>query len=54
MNHLGDLEGALKSFFKSLGLGNKLNCVYNGISEVYLLCGKLEKALVYSNVALEK
>jgi len=34
--HLGEIESAIKDFFKAIELGSKKNEIYNGISEAYL------------------
>lgn len=51
---MGDIQSAIKDFFKAIELGSRKNGVFNGISEAYLRGGKFEKALIYSNISLEK
>ena len=53
-NNLGKTAEAIKDFFHALELGSKNIGVYNGIGESYLRDKKYEKALFYSNIALEK
>lgn len=52
--HLNDIENALKDFFHAVEIGSRNIAVFNGISYAYLMLGKFEKALIYSNIALEK
>jgi tetratricopeptide (TPR) repeat protein len=52
--NLGDIQSAIKDFFRAIELGSRKNGVFNGISEAYLKGGKFEKALIYSNISLEK
>lgn len=51
---LGDIDSAIKDFFKAIELGSRKNGIFNGISQAYLRGGKYEKALIYSNIELEK
>ena len=52
--HLSDIDSALQDFFKAIELGSRNIEVFNGISYAYLMSGKYEKALIYSNISLEK
>lgn len=53
-NNLEKMEEAIQDFFHALELGSRNHGVYNGISQTYLKAKKYEKALYYSNIALEK
>ena len=51
---LKEIDAAIADFFKALQLGSRKVDIFNGISCAYLAAEKAEKALVYSNYALEK
>jgi len=52
--NLGDIDGAIINFFQSIDLGSRNTNLMNGLSYAYLKAGKVEKSLVYVNLALEK
>lgn len=52
--HLGEVDAAIADFFRSIDLGSKSVKLMKGISFAYLRAGKIDKALVYINIALEK
>jgi tetratricopeptide (TPR) repeat protein len=52
--NLGDVDGAIADFFQSINLGSRNNNLMTGLSFAYLKAGKIEKSLVYANLALEK
>jgi len=53
-NNLGKTDESIEDFFHALELGSKNIGIYNGIGQTYLRAKKYEKALYYSNIALEK
>jgi tetratricopeptide (TPR) repeat protein len=53
-NNLDKTDEAIEDFFHALELGSRNVGVYNGIGQTYLKAKKYEKALYYSNIALEK
>jgi Flp pilus assembly protein TadD len=50
--HLGDVDGAIADFFRSIELGSRDNHLMTGLSFAYLKAGKKDKSLVYANLAL--